>query len=55
MSGGSKPTKAEANTVLNLTLKGEITDRAYNNPVAVKIQPNLACKLLKENFSCMIL
>jgi protease-4 len=32
MSGGSKPTKAEANTVLNLTLKGEITDRAYNNP-----------------------
>jgi protease IV len=32
MSGGSKVPKAEANSVLNLTLKGEITDRAYNNP-----------------------
>ncbi len=32
MSGGSKAPKLEANSVLNLTLKGEITDRAYNNP-----------------------
>jgi hypothetical protein len=32
MSGGEKTPKAEANSVLNLTLKGEITDRAYNNP-----------------------
>jgi protease-4 len=32
MSGGKKAPKAEANSVLNLTLKGEITDRAYNNP-----------------------
>lgn len=30
---GSKPVaNIEANTVLNLTLKGEVTDRAYNNP-----------------------
>jgi protease-4 len=28
----SKSTTVEANSVLNLTLKGEITDRAYNNP-----------------------
>jgi len=32
ISSGSKTPKAEANSVLNLTLKGEITDRAYNNP-----------------------
>lgn len=31
-SGGNKIFKPEANSVLNLTLKGEITDRAYNNP-----------------------
>lgn len=31
-SGDTKLTKVEANSVLNLTLKGEITDRAYNNP-----------------------
>ena len=32
-SGSStKATKVEANSILNLTLKGEITDRAYNNP-----------------------
>ncbi len=30
--GGSKISKPEANSVLNLTLKGDITDRAYNNP-----------------------
>ncbi|MDB5227863.1 MAG: signal peptide peptidase SppA, type [Bacteroidota bacterium] len=29
---GTKVLKPEANSVLNLTLKGEITDRAYNNP-----------------------
>lgn len=32
MSGGNKTPKAEANSVLNLNLKGEITDRAYDNP-----------------------
>ncbi|MCC6583317.1 MAG: signal peptide peptidase SppA [Chitinophagales bacterium] len=32
LSGDSKSPKVEANSVLNLTLKGEITDRAYNNP-----------------------
>ena len=32
-SGSStKATKVEANSILNLTLKGEITDRPYNNP-----------------------
>jgi len=31
-SGSEKPTKLEANSILNLTLKGEITDRSYNNP-----------------------
>jgi protease-4 len=32
MSGGSKTPKAAANSVLYLNLKGEITDRAYDNP-----------------------
>lgn len=32
LSSGDKMPKAEANTILNLTLKGEITDRSYNNP-----------------------
>ncbi len=32
MSGGKSTPKVEANSVLNLTLKGEITDRAYSNP-----------------------
>lgn len=32
MSSGSKSPKLEANSILNLTLKGEITDRAYSNP-----------------------
>ena len=32
LSSGDKIPKAEANTILNLTLKGEITDRSYNNP-----------------------
>jgi protease IV len=32
-SSGKKPiTKVDANSVLNLTLNGEITDRSYNNP-----------------------
>jgi protease-4 len=29
---GSKIPTVEANSILNLTLKGEVTDRAYNNP-----------------------
>ncbi len=32
MSGGDGIPKLEANSILNLTLKGEITDRAYSNP-----------------------
>ncbi len=32
LSGGESVPKLEANSVLNLTLKGEITDRAYTNP-----------------------
>lgn len=32
MSSGESMPKLEANSILNLTLKGEITDRAYNNP-----------------------
>ena len=33
VSGGSgKTNKVEANSILNLTLKGELTDRSYNNP-----------------------
>src|SRR4051812_30794321 len=32
LSKGSKVANVAANSVLNLTLKGEITDRAYNNP-----------------------
>lgn len=32
VSSGESSPKVEANSVLNLTLKGEITDRAYNNP-----------------------
>ncbi len=31
-SGGKPVANVEANSVLNLTLKGEVTDRAYNNP-----------------------
>ncbi|MFN8282029.1 MAG: signal peptide peptidase SppA [Chitinophagales bacterium] len=30
--GGEQAPKLEANSILNLTLKGEITDRAYTNP-----------------------
>ncbi|MEZ5055113.1 MAG: signal peptide peptidase SppA [Chitinophagales bacterium] len=32
MSSGEKSPSLQANSILNLTLKGEITDRAYNNP-----------------------
>ncbi|MEZ5026868.1 MAG: signal peptide peptidase SppA [Chitinophagales bacterium] len=32
MSGGESTPTVKANSILNLTLKGEITDRAYNNP-----------------------
>lgn len=31
-SGDDKVPKLEANSILNLTLKGEVTDRAYTNP-----------------------
>ncbi|HRG36571.1 MAG TPA: S49 family peptidase, partial [Chitinophagales bacterium] len=32
LSSGEKTVKTESNSILNLTLKGEITDRAYSNP-----------------------
>ncbi|HRB69862.1 MAG TPA: hypothetical protein PLC92_07125, partial [Chitinophagales bacterium] len=32
LSDGESAPKLEANSILNLTLKGEITDRAYTNP-----------------------
>lgn len=32
LSSGDKTVKTESNSILNLTLKGEITDRAYSNP-----------------------